>query len=116
MNLPFVTRYPLLNGRPHELPDTVASDGSAAPQGLYTGPLFPACLGNRLELCETAGNRRQVEPIGFDNATLGPPPTVPLAIGAILHQDQTEFDQVAIEVLYLARPQAHLLLLYRRGW
>ena len=46
----------------------------------------------------------------------GSPPAVALAVGAVLHHDQAELDQMAIEVLHLAWAETQLLLLHRRGW
>ena len=64
----------------------------------------------------TCGDGREIEAVGFDDAALRIALAIALAVRAVLHADEAELDQAAIDCLDLRRRQAERLLLHaRRG-
>ena len=67
---------------------------------------------SRHEFGVARGDRRQIEAVGLDNAALGVALAVALAVRAVLHRDEAELDQAAVDLLDLRRRQAERLLLH----
>ena len=55
----------------------------------------------------------KIEAVGFDDAALRVALAVALAVRAVLHRDEAELDQAAVDLLDLRRRQAERLLLHR---
>ena len=62
------------------------------------------------------GERREIEAVGFDDKPLLVAPSVALAVRAVLHGDQAELDQAAVDGLDLRRREAERLLLHGGRW
>ena len=99
-------------GRFQELSDAISGNRSSALQGLQTGTFLTPLFGCGLELSVATGERRQIKAVSLDDVSLEVPTAVALTVGAVLHYDQAEFDQIAIEVFHLAWTETQVLLLH----
>ena len=72
------------------------------------------CVRYRLKLRHAREQRRQIEAVGLDDPALSVASAVALAVRAVLHGDQAELDQLAVERLDLGLRKAKRLPLQAR--